>query len=111
MLDLKSLPYSPLPKQSESFALIQMGLSVLACLPTSYGKLLIAIYAALRAVSQGGQFIILGPLKALVDEHSAQFKHFFPKKVLELSGDYHANKKKVGSFWNGYVMTYETLVD
>lgn len=72
----KILGYELRPRQIECMKLIDQGVSVLAELPTSYGKTSIAIYCAIICKKNNKKFFMLVPQKSLVDEHFETFKKF-----------------------------------
>nr|WP_162306821.1 DEAD/DEAH box helicase [Candidatus Prometheoarchaeum syntrophicum] len=102
--DLKKLNFPIRRKQQIAFTALDNQKWVLTVLPTGYGKTLIGMYLAGKA----GKFIIVAPLKALVEEQKKSFGEYFD--VLAVSGDYRQNKKIVfDPGYDGYCMTYEMV--
>ncbi|MHA1854538.1 MAG: DEAD/DEAH box helicase, partial [Promethearchaeota archaeon] len=102
--DIQKLGFSIRKKQKTAFETIDEKKNILTVLPTGYGKTLIGMYLA----GKPGKFIIIAPLKALVEEQKESFGEFF--NVLAVSGDYRQNKKIIFEpNYDGYCMTYEML--
>ncbi len=96
----------PRPKQQDCFAAIDHQDSLLANLWTGYGKTWVALYLAQHAINHGRQFLITCPLKALVDQLTAECDPYFP--TLPVSGDYRQNKALLFEpDFKGFCMTYE----
>ena len=78
----------------------------MANLWTGYGKTWVALYLAQHTISLGLQFLITCPLKALVDQLTAECEPYFP--TLPVSGDYRQNKALLFEpDFQGFCMTYE----
>ncbi|TFH29545.1 MAG: hypothetical protein E4G98_03635, partial [Promethearchaeota archaeon] len=96
----------PRPKQKACFTIIDCKKSLLANLWTGYGKTWVALYLAQHTISLGLQFLITCPLKALVDQLTAECEPYFP--TLPVSGDYRQNKALLFEpDFQGFCMTYE----
>ncbi|MHA1857423.1 MAG: DEAD/DEAH box helicase, partial [Promethearchaeota archaeon] len=78
--DIQKLGFSIRKKQKIAFETIDENKNALVVLPTGYGKTLIGMYLA----GKSGKFIIIAPLKALVEEQKESFGEYF--NVLAVSG-------------------------
>ncbi len=102
--DISKFGFPIRKKQKIAFEAIDNQKNVLTVLPTGYGKTLVGMYLA----GKKGKFIIVAPLKALVEEQKNSFGEYFD--VLAVSGDYRQNKKMIFEpEYDGYCMTYEML--
>ncbi len=63
-----TLPFPPDEFQSDAFAALDAGRSVLVSAPTGSGKTLVAAYAVHRALAAGGKAFYTTPLKALSNQ-------------------------------------------
>ncbi|HMB65453.1 MAG TPA: DEAD/DEAH box helicase, partial [Patescibacteria group bacterium] len=100
------LPYAPRPKQKQAFSHIDKGYNTAVILPTGYGKTNIALYAFQDAADHNRKFLMLLPLKALVDEMKEKLGRYFD--ILPVSGDYRQNKRIIfKTETDSYSMTYE----